>query len=159
VAVVERTDVFARVNPAQKNRVIRALKRNRHLVGYIGDGINDARSLHSADVGIAVSTSVVVATAAADIILLEKSLSAIHRGVLEGSGSFGNITKYVLIGTSSNFGNMLSMPLARALLPFCRFCPLRFCSTTFCRTFPRSPPQLTTSMQAGLPVRANGTRV
>jgi P-type Mg2+ transporter len=81
VAVVEQTDVFARVNPAQKNRLIRALKRNRHVVGYIGDGINDAPSLHSADVGISVSTGVDVAKAAAEIILLEKSLSAIHRGV------------------------------------------------------------------------------
>ena len=76
--VVEQTDVFARVNPSQKNRLIRALKRNRHVVGYLGDGINDAPSLHSADVGISVSNGVDVAKAAADVILLEKSLAAIH---------------------------------------------------------------------------------
>ncbi|MCC7106472.1 MAG: magnesium-translocating P-type ATPase [Chloroflexi bacterium] len=117
-AIVARTDVFARVSPSQKNRVIRALKRNGHVVGYIGDGINDAPSLHAADVGISVSNGVDVAKAAADIILLEKSLAAVHRGVVEGRRSFGNIAKYVLMGTSSNFGNVLSMALASAFLPF-----------------------------------------
>jgi Mg2+-importing ATPase len=130
-AIVEQTDVFARVNPAQKNRLIRALKRNRHVVGYLGDGINDAPSLHSADVGISVSNGVDVAKAAADIILLEKSLAAIYRGVVEGRRSFGNITKYVLMGTSSNFGNMLSMAVAAALLPFLPLLPAQILLNNF----------------------------
>jgi Mg2+-importing ATPase len=131
VAVVEQTDIFARVNPAQKNRVIQALKRKRHVVGYLGDGINDAPSLHTADVGISVSNGVDVARAAADIILLEKSLAAIHRGVLEGRRSFGNITKYILMGTSSNFGNMLSMAVAAALLPFLPLLPVQILLNNF----------------------------
>ena len=130
-AIVEQTDVFARVNPAQKNRLIHALKRKQHVVGYLGDGINDAPSLHTADVGISVSNGVDVAKAAADIILLEKSLAAIHRGVLEGRRSFGNITKYILMGTSSNFGNMLSMAVAAALLPFLPLLPAQILLNNF----------------------------
>ncbi len=131
VAVVERINVFARVSPTQKNRIIHALKRNRHVVGYLGDGINDAPSLHTADVGISVSNAVDVARAAADIILLEKSLVAIHRGVVEGRKSFGNITKYVLMGTSSNFGNMLSMAAASAVLPFLPLLPVQILLNNF----------------------------
>src|SRR5581483_11811946 len=101
--VVERATVFARVSASQKNRIIRALKRKQHVVGYLGDGINDGPSLHSADVGISVANGVDVAKASADIILLEKSLAVLHHGVVEGRRSFGNITKYVLMGTSSNF--------------------------------------------------------
>ena len=129
--IVDQTDVFARVNPAQKNRLIQALKRKRHVVGYLGDGINDAPSLHTADVGISVSNGVDVARAAADIILLEKSLAAIYRGVVEGRRSFGNITKYVLMGTSSNFGNMLSMAVAAALLPFLPLLPAQILLNNF----------------------------
>jgi len=131
VAVAERTDVFARVSPGQKNRVIRALKRKGHVVGYIGDGINDAPSLHAADVGISVSNGVDVAKAAADIILLEKSLAAIQRGVVEGRKSFGNITKYVLMGTSSNFGNMLSMAIGVTFLPFLPLLPAQILLNNF----------------------------
>jgi P-type Mg2+ transporter len=131
MVVVEQTDVFARVNPSQKNRLIRTLKRNHHVVGYIGDGINDAPSLHSADVGISVSNGVDVAKAAADVILLEKSLAAIYRGVVEGRRSFGNITKYVLMGTSSNFGNMLSMAVAAAVLPFLPLLPAQILRNNF----------------------------
>jgi P-type Mg2+ transporter len=134
-AIVEQVDVFARVSPAQKNRIIRALKRRRHVVGYIGDGINDAPSLHAADVGISVSNGVDVAKAAADIILLEKSLAAIHTGVLEGRRSFGNISKYVLMGSSSNFGNMLSMAAASAFLPFLPMLPVQILPTTSCMTW------------------------
>jgi len=129
--VVERATVFARLSPPQKNRVIRALKRNGHVVGYIGDGINDAPSLHAADVGISVSNGVDVAKAAADIILLEKSLAAVHRGVVEGRRSFGNITKYVVMGTSSNFGNMLSMAVAAAFLPFLPLLPVQILLNNF----------------------------
>jgi Mg2+-importing ATPase len=130
-AVVERTTIFARVTPVQKNRLIRALKRNRHVVGYLGDGINDAPSLHAADVGISVANAVDVAKAAADIILLERSLTAIHRGVLEGRRSFGNISKYVIMGTSSNFGNMLSMAVGSAFLPFLPLLPVQILLNNF----------------------------
>jgi Mg2+-importing ATPase len=134
-AVVEQTDIFARVSPAQKTRVIRALKHRGHVVGYLGDGINDAPSLHAADVGISVSNGVDVAKKAADIILLEKSLVAIERGVIEGRKSFGNITKYVLMGTSSNFGNMLSMALASVVLPFLPMLPVQILLNNFLYDF------------------------
>lgn len=130
-AIVELVDVFARVSPAQKNRIIRALKNRKHVVGYMGDGINDAPSLHAADVGISVSNGVDVAKAAADVILLEKSLAAIHVGVLEGRRSFGNISKYVLMGTSSNFGNMLSMAVASVFLPFLPMLPAQILLNNF----------------------------
>jgi Mg2+-importing ATPase len=131
LVVAEQADIFARVSPSQKNRVIRALKRKGHVVGYIGDGINDAPSLHAADVGISVSNGVDVAKAAADVILLEKSLAAVQRGVIEGRRSFGNITKYVLMGTSSNFGNMLSMAIAAAFLPFLPLLPAQILLNNF----------------------------
>jgi Mg2+-importing ATPase len=107
--VAERTTVFARMSPAQQSRVILAFKHRSHVVGYLGDGINDAPSLHVADVGISVASAVDVARDAADIILLEQSLDVLHRGILEGRRAFGNVTKYLLMGTSSNFGNMFSM--------------------------------------------------
>jgi len=131
LAVVDQADVFARVSPSQKNRVIRALKRKGHVVGYVGDGINDAPSLHAADVGISVANAVEVAKAAADIILLEHTLAAVYRGVVEGRKSFGNITKYVVMGTSSNFGNMLSMAAASAFLPFLPLLPFQILLNNF----------------------------
>src|ERR1700757_1334388 len=108
-AIVEQVDVFARVSPAQKNRIFMALKRRGHVVGYLGDGINDAPSLHAADVGISVASAVDVARDAAEIILLEPGLRVLHAGILAGRHAFGNVMKYLLMGTSSNFGNMLSM--------------------------------------------------
>ncbi len=117
-ARASETTLFCRVNPAQKNRVILALKRRGHVVGYLGDGINDAPSLHSADVGISVEGGVDVAKAAADMILLEPDLAVLHDGVLQGRRTFGNIMKYVMMGTSSNFGNMFSMAGASLFLPF-----------------------------------------
>src|SRR6185369_5089698 len=110
--IVEQTSVFARVSPAQKNRIILALKSRSHVVGYLGDGINDAPSLHAADVGISVASAVDVAKDAAEFILLERSLSVLHDGIIEGRKSFGNVMKYLLMGTSSNFGNMFSMAVA-----------------------------------------------
>jgi Mg2+-importing ATPase len=121
--VAERTSVFARMSPAQKNRVILALRHRSHVVGYLGDGINDAPSLHAADVGISVASAVDVARDAADIILLEPGLHVLHRGVLEGRRAFGNVTKYLLMGTSSNFGNMFSMAGASVFLPFLPLLP------------------------------------
>jgi Mg2+-importing ATPase len=130
-AAVEQADIFARVTPEQKNRVIRALKRRGHVVGFIGDGINDAPSLHAADVGISVDNGVDVAKAAADIILLDPSLGAVYHGVVEGRKSFGNITKYVIMGTSSNFGNMFSMAGASAFLPFLPLLPAQILLNNF----------------------------
>ncbi|MBI3636745.1 MAG: magnesium-translocating P-type ATPase, partial [Candidatus Rokubacteria bacterium] len=117
-AVAERSVIFARVSPEQKNRIVQALRARGHVVGFIGDGINDAPALHSADVGISVANAVDVARDAADIILLDKALSVLAQGVMEGRRSFANIMKYVLMGTSSNFGNMFSMALASLVLPF-----------------------------------------
>ena len=130
-AVAERTTVFARVSPIQKNRIVRALHARGHVVGCVGDGINDAPALRSADVGISVQNAVDVARDAADIILLEKRLSVLHDGVVEGRRSFGNIMKYVLMGTSSNFGNMLSMAVASAFLPFLPMLPLQILLNNF----------------------------
>jgi Mg2+-importing ATPase len=121
--LAERTTVFARLSPAQKSRVILALKHRSHVVGYLGDGINDAPSLRTADVGISVSSAVDVARDAADIILLEPGLTVLHRGIIEGRRAFGNVTKYLLMGTSSNFGNMFSMAGASVFLPFLPMLP------------------------------------
>jgi Mg2+-importing ATPase len=129
--VAERTRVFARVSPMQKNRIVRALHARGHVIGCIGDGINDAPALRSADVGISVQNAVDVARDAADIILLEKRLSVLHDGVVEGRRSFGNIMKYVLMGTSSNFGNMLSMAIASVFLPFLPMLPLQILVNNF----------------------------
>jgi P-type Mg2+ transporter len=129
--VVEQVHVFARVSPAQKNRIILALKRRKHVVGYMGDGINDAPSLHTADVGISVSTGVDVAKDAASIILLEQSLQVLHDGILEGRKAFGNVIKYLLMGTSSNFGNMFSMAGAYIFLPFLPMLPSQILLNNF----------------------------
>jgi len=120
---VEQSNLFCRVNPAQKNRVILALKARGHVVGYLGDGINDAPSLHSADVGLSVDSAVDVAKEAADMILLRHDLHVLHAAVLEGRRTFGNIMKYLMMGTSSNFGNMFSMAGASLLLPFLPMLP------------------------------------
>jgi Mg2+-importing ATPase len=130
-AVAERTTVFARVSPMQKNRIVLALRSRGHVIGCVGDGINDAPALRSADVGISVENAVDVAKDAADIILLEKRLEVLHDGVAEGRRSFGNIMKYVLMGTSSNFGNMLSMAIASLFLPFLPMLPLQILLNNF----------------------------
>jgi Mg2+-importing ATPase len=130
-AVAEKASVFARVSPAQKNRIILALKSRGHVVGYMGDGINDAPSLKAADVGISVSGGVEVAKDAADIILLEQSLKVLHTGILEGRRAFGNVMKYLLMGTSSNFGNMFSMAAASLFLPFLPMLPTQILLNNF----------------------------
>lgn len=123
--LVERVSVFARLTPEQKDRVVRALKAAGHVVGFLGDGINDAPSLRVADVGISVPTAADVAKEAAPIILLDKSLAVLHQGVLEGRRSFANVIKYVMMGTSSNFGNMFSMAGAALILPFLPRLPMQ----------------------------------
>ena len=124
-ARVESVNLFCRVNPAQKNRIILALKARGHVVGYLGDGINDAPSLHTADVGISVDGAVDVAKQAAAMILLEKDLMVLHKGILEGRRTFGNVMKYIMMATSSNFGNMFSMAAATLFLPFLPMLPLQ----------------------------------
>jgi Mg2+-importing ATPase len=125
LARVEQANLFCRVTPSQKSRIIAALKRRGHVVGFLGDGINDAPSLHIADAGISVESAADVARDAADIILLEKDLSVLERGVREGRRTFGNIMKYIMMGTSSNFGNMFSMAGASLILPFLPMLPVQ----------------------------------
>jgi Mg2+-importing ATPase len=123
--VVEESNIFARVTPAQKNRIMNALKSNGHVVGYLGDGINDAPSLRAADVSISVDNAVDVAKESADIIMLQKSLRVLNGGVLEGRETFGNTMKYINMGTSSNFGNMFSVAAASLFLPFLPMLPIQ----------------------------------
>lgn len=123
--IAEKTMVFARVTPSQKQQIISALRNRGHVVGFIGDGINDAPSLHSSDVGISVSGAVDVAREAADIILLKPHLHVLLDAIIEGRKSFGNVMKYLMMGTSSNFGNMFSMAAAFVFLPFLPMLPLQ----------------------------------
>jgi Mg2+-importing ATPase len=121
----EAANLFCRVNPAQKNRILLALKARGHVVGYLGDGINDAPSLHTADVGISVESAVDVAKQAAAMILLDHDLKVLHAGILEGRRTFGNVMKYIMMATSSNFGNMFSMAAATLFLPFLPMLPMQ----------------------------------
>ncbi|MHB0877637.1 MAG: magnesium-translocating P-type ATPase [Anaerolineae bacterium] len=134
--LAERTDVFAEVDPSQKERIILALKKMGHVVGYMGDGINDAPPLHAADVGISVDTAVDVAKEAADLVLLEKDLAVLHQGVVQGRITFANSLKYVFITTSANFGNMLSMAGASLFLPFLPMLPKQILLTNFLSDIP-----------------------
>ncbi len=124
----EQTVLFARVSPGHKQRIIRALQARKHVVGFMGDGINDAPALHAADVGISVDTAVDIAKEAADMILLEKSLLVLDEGVLEGRRVFANISKYVRMGASSNFGNMFSVLGASVFVPFLPMLPIQILS-------------------------------
>ena len=121
----EQTTLFARVSPAHKQRIIKALQSRGHTVGFMGDGINDAPALHSADIGISVDSAVDIAKASADMILLEKSLLVLDEGVLEGRRVFANISKYVRMGASSNFGNMFSVLGASVFVPFLPMLPIQ----------------------------------
>jgi len=129
--LVKTTTVFARLSPLQKERVIHALHQNNHTVGYLGDGINDAPALKAADVGISVNNAVDIAKESADIILLQKNLMVLRDGVLEGRRVFGNIFKYIKMGSSSNFGNMFSMTGASFLLPFLPMYPIQIILNNF----------------------------
>lgn len=133
---VNDIDVFAEVEPNQKDRIILALKRSGNVVGYIGDGINDAPALHSADVGISVESAVDVAKDAADIVLLEKNLSVLIQGVREGRTTFSNTLKYVFMATSANFGNMFSMAGASLFLPFLPLLPKQILLTNLLTDIP-----------------------
>src|SRR5713101_4536561 len=115
---VDRVNVFARLSPAHKQRVVKALQIKGHVVGFMGDGINDAPALRAADVGISVDNAVDIAKESADMILLEKSLMILEAGVFEGRKVFVNILKYIRMGASSNFGNMFSVLGASVFLPY-----------------------------------------
>jgi P-type Mg2+ transporter len=121
----ERTRLFARVSPAHKRRIIKALQSRQHTVGFMGDGINDAPALRASDVGISVDTAVDIAKESADMILLEKSLMALEEGVIEGRKVFANIVKYVRMGASSNFGNMFSVLGASVFVPYLPMAPIQ----------------------------------
>ena len=122
---VEEVDVFARLNPLQKERVVKTYKKNGHVVGYMGDGVNDAPSLHTADVGICVDSATDIAKEASDIILLEKSLQVIYDGVIEGRKVYGNIIKYMKMALSSDFGDVFSILIASIFLPFLPLLPIQ----------------------------------
>ena len=122
---VEKTQVFARLSPTHKQRIVQALRRNGHVVGFMGDGINDAPALRAADVGLSVDNAVDIAKESADMILLEKNLMVLEEGVLEGRKVFVNILKYIRMGASSNFGNMFSVLGASAFLPYQPMLPIQ----------------------------------
>ena len=134
----ERTTLFARMSPADKQRVIHAL-RSKHVVGYLGDGINDSPALRAADVGVSVDTATDIAREAADVILLEKSLMVLEEGVLEGRKVFANILKYIRMGASSNFGNMFSVVGASAFLPFLPMAPIQILTNNLLYDFSQVP--------------------
>ncbi|WP_223533645.1 magnesium-translocating P-type ATPase [Pseudomonas sp. GL-RE-20] len=121
---VETTNVFAKLTPSHKERIVRLLKGNGHVVGFMGDGINDAPALRTADIGISVDSAVDIAKEAADIILLEKSLMVLEEGVLEGRRTFANMLKYIKMTASSNFGNVFSVLVASAFIPFLPMLPM-----------------------------------
>jgi P-type Mg2+ transporter len=135
-ASVNRFQIFAEIEPNQKERIILALKKAGNVVGYLGDGINDAPALHAADVGISVDTAVDVAKGAADMVLLEKNLSVLIDGVREGRRTFANTLKYVFMATSANFGNMFSMAGASLFLPFLPLLPKQILITNLLTDFP-----------------------
>ncbi|VEB52222.1 Magnesium transporting ATPase, P-type 1 [Salmonella enterica subsp. enterica] len=115
---VEKRAVFARLTPLQKTRILQALQKNGHTVGFLGDGINDAPALRDADVGISVDSAADIAKESSDIILLEKDLMVLEEGVIKGRETFGNIIKYLNMTASSNFGNVFSVLVASAFIPF-----------------------------------------
>ncbi|MFB7845197.1 magnesium-translocating P-type ATPase [Microbacterium sp. NPDC056052] len=123
IVAAERSTVFARVSPEQKARIVRALRHSGRAVGFLGDGVNDALALHGADIGISVDSAVDVAKDAADVLLLDKDLDVLADGVAEGRRIFANTIKYVMMGTSSNFGNMFSASVASVILPFLPMLP------------------------------------
>src|SRR5437016_1387229 len=136
---VETMDVFARLSPTHKQRIVQALQRNKHVVGFMGDGINDAPALRAADVGISVDNAVDIAKESADMILLEKNLMVLEEGVLEGRKVFVNILKYIRMGASSNFGNMFSVLGASALFPYVPMLPIQILTNNLLYDFSQVP--------------------
>ncbi len=134
-----RATLFARLSPADKQRIIQVLRANGHVVGFMGDGINDAPALRASDVGISVDSAVDIAKESADVILLEKSLMVLEEGVLEGRKVFANIVKYVRMGASSNFGNMFSVLGASAFLPFVPMLPIQVLTNNLLYDFSQVP--------------------
>lgn len=134
--LAEKIDIFADVDPNEKERIILALKKTGHVVGYMGDGINDAPSLHSADVGISVANAVDVAKESADFVLLKHDLTVLERGIREGRKTFANTLKYVFMATSANFGNMFSVAGASLFLPFLPLLPTQILLINFLTDFP-----------------------
>jgi Mg2+-importing ATPase len=135
----EKTTLFARLSPAHKERVIRVLRGKGHVVGFLGDGINDAPALKAADVGISVDTATDIAKESADLILLEKDLTVLEGGVIEGRKVFANILKYIRMGASSNFGNMFSVLGASAFLPFLPMAPIQVLTNNLLYDFSQVP--------------------
>ena len=131
-----RTDLFVEIDPQQKERIVRALQRTGHSVGYLGDGINDAPALHAADVGVSVEEAVDVARESADIILLNRDLDVLRSGVEDGRRTFANTLEYIAITTSANFGNRVSMALATPLLPFLPLAPKQILLNNFLSDVP-----------------------
>ena len=129
-------NIFAEIEPNQKERIIRALRKAGHVVGYLGDGINDAPALHAADVGVSVQGAVDVAREAASIVLLERDLAVLAAGIREGRTTFANTLKYVFMATSANFGNMFSMAGASLLLPFLPLLPKQILLTNLMTDLP-----------------------
>jgi P-type Mg2+ transporter len=133
---IDSVDLFAEVEPNQKERILLALKKKGNVVGYIGDGINDASALHVADVGISVDTAVDVAKESADIVLLDKNLNVLIAGVKEGRKTFSNTMKYIFMATSANFGNMFSMAGISLFLPFLPLLPMQILLTNLLTDLP-----------------------
>jgi Mg2+-importing ATPase len=135
-AQAEHTDLFAEVDPNQKERIILALHKTGHVVGFLGDGVNDAPAMHAADTALSVEGAVDVAREAADFVLLDRDLQVIRRGIDEGRRTFANTLKYVLTTTSANLGNMLSMAVASLFLPFLPLLPGQILLNNFLSDIP-----------------------
>lgn len=133
--VLETYDVYAKLSPNQKQRIVKVLQENGHTVGFMGDGINDAPALHQADVGISVDNAVDIAKETADIILLEKDLMVLEEGVVEGRKTFGNIMKYIKMAASGNFGNMIAVIIASIFLPFLPMLPVQLLTQNLLNDF------------------------
>ncbi|HEV2453198.1 MAG TPA: magnesium-translocating P-type ATPase, partial [Verrucomicrobiae bacterium] len=136
---IDSTDIYARLSPAHKKRVVQALQKKKHVVGFMGDGINDAPALRAADVGISVDNAVDIAKESADMILLEKNLMVLEEGVIEGRKIFANILKYIRMGASSNFGNVFSMLGSSALFPFLPMQPVQMLANNLLYDFSQVP--------------------
>ena len=152
----QHTDLFVEVDPNQKERIILALKKTGHVVGFLGDGVNDAPAMHAADTSLSVQTAVDVARQAADFVLLDKHLDVIRGGVVEGRKTFANTLKYVLTTTSANLGNMVSMAAASLFLPFLPLTAGQILLNNFLSTYRRSAWLVTLWTPISFHVRGDG---